>query len=407
MVGVSGGADSMALAWMLARWGAPLACIVDHGLRPGSADEARQAATRLGAIGVPARVLPARLRPGPRLSERARQARYDLLLASCREAGCADLLVAHHARDQAETVRMRRDAGSGGAGLAGMAAVVHLETARLLRPLLSVSPERLRATAKAAGLEWAEDPTNQDCHFLRPRLRQSMTVEDTGDAIETALRHGAERRTAERAVAAELADAALYPEGYAYLPAPLRPAAFAALVWTLSGRPYPPRTVGVEWRERTLHGVELTRAGRLGPGWLLMREPASVAAPVPARAGAHWDGRFLLTEDVGPGVAIGALGADAARFRRVSSLPAAILRALPALRRGEEVIAVPHLAFPDRSACRSVILLCTARPAAGAPFVPARLAPGDADGAVSTHVVGTDHAARSGVGNETGSLGIR
>lgn len=407
MVGVSGGADSMALAALLARWGAPLACIVDHGLRAGSAAEAAQAASRLATIGVPARVVQARLRPGPRVSERAREARYALLLAACSEAGCTDLLVAHHAQDQAETVRMRRDAGSGPAGLAGMAAIRYFDTARLLRPLLPIPPARLRATARAAGLAWAEDPTNQDCTFLRPRLRRSMAPADRDAALGQSALYGPARRAAEQARAAALADVSIFPEGYAYLPHPLGPEALSALVYTLSGKAHPPPSAPFEWRPRTWHGMALLRAGRLGPGWLLAREAGAVAPPMPAHAGARWDDRFVVARTAAPGVSIAALGAATPQFRRRSDLPAAILRGLPALWQGGDVLAIPHLAFPGRSACNIVLPLTTARPAAGAPFVPARAVPGDAHGAMSTHVVHKSYATQMGVAHETGSLGIR
>jgi len=373
VVGVSGGADSMALALLLSRWGKPLACVVDHGLRTGSAAEAARTAQRLAAIGVPARIVRADLRPGPAAAERAREARYALLLQACADAGCADLLVAHHAGDQAETVRMRADAGSGPRGLAGMAATTYMERARLLRPLLTIPASRLRATLRAAGLSWEEDPTNRDLRTLRARLRATEADGITAAALERAAEHGPARRERDGRIAAELAGVALFPEAYAIVPEPLGPDALAGLIWTLSGRPYPPPVQACQGMiARTTHGVLIRRAGRLGSGWLLAREPAAAAPKVPARPGAVWDGRFRLASDPGPGLTIGALGADAARFRRRSPLPSVVLQTLPALRRGEEVVLVPHLAFPDAATCRSVrIWFSPSRPAAGAPFVPA------------------------------------
>lgn len=369
VAGVSGGADSMALAYLLSRWGRPLAAIVDHGLRPESEAEAALTASRLQAIGVPSRILQARIAPGTGLAERAREARYALLLQACRDAGCADLLLAHHAQDQAETVRMRRDAGSGPAGLAGMSAITYDDAARRLRPLLPVAPGPLRATLRHAGLGWVEDPTNRDLRTLRARLRVGMDANAVKDALATAADRGVARRASEEAVAGELAQVCLRPEGFALAPAPLGPAALSALIWMLSGRPYPPAPPKTEaMRAGTLHGVVVRQAGRLGPGFLLAREPASVAGPVPARAGARWDRRFVLGSTA-PGATMGGLGADAARFRRGSDLPSVVLRGLPALRLGGELIAVPHLDFPDASTCRSLNLrFIPARPAAGAPF---------------------------------------
>ena len=112
-VAVSGGSDSMALAVLLAGWGQPTALVVDHGLRPESGHEAAATASRLAALGVAARVLPINLTFGPALAVRARAARYLAMGEACRSAGLTDLLVAHHAQDQAETLLLRRRAGSG------------------------------------------------------------------------------------------------------------------------------------------------------------------------------------------------------------------------------------------------------------------------------------------------------
>jgi hypothetical protein len=69
---------------------------------------------------------------------------------------------------------------------------------------------------------------------------------------------------------------------------------------------------------------------------------------------------------------IAALGPDAARFRRLSSLPSAVLRTLPALRRGNSLVAVPHLDYPSPEDCDGLRMVFTPRrPAAGAPFLPA------------------------------------
>lgn len=378
LAAVSGGADSMALALLLSRWGRPLACIVDHGLRPESAGEADLTARRLAALGIPAMVRHAGLAPGPAAAERARAARYALLLDACREAGCADLVVAHHAADQAETVRMRHDAGSAGPGLAGMAALAFRNEARLLRPLLSVPPARLRATAQEAGVPWVEDPTNTDPRTLRGRLRAQMDPAAYASALDVAARHGAGRRAVERQVAEELAAVRFHPEGFAVVPGPLSDAALSAVIWTVSGRSYPPPRAALEagLAPRTVHGVLLRRAGRLGPGTIVAREPSAAAAAHPARAGFVWDGRFRLDGVPGPDLLVGALGPDAARFRRASALPAVVLQTLPALRRRQELVAVPHLAFPDAQSCRSLAFwFCPARAAACAPFMPSIVNP--------------------------------
>ena len=356
VVGVSGGADSMALALLLSRWGRPHAAIVDHGLRADSAAEAGLTAERLAGLGIPSSTARASLAAGPAQAERARAARYGLLFAACEAAGVADLLVAHHAGDQAETVHMRSAAGSGAVGLAAMAAVTYRNTARLLRPLLGVEPARLRATLRQAGVEWVEDPGNADRRTVRGALRATMSAADRDAALALAAASAADRDRVERTVADELATVRLAPEGFAIVPDALGPDALSALLWTISGRRYPPPRAHLArgLAARTVHGVLLRPAGRLGAGTLVTREPGAMQAAMPACDGTVWDGRFRLRGTVPAGLSIGAVGAQAAALRRRSPLPAVVLAALPALRDGPAIVAVPHLAFPDEAACRSV-----------------------------------------------------
>ncbi len=378
-VAVSGGADSMALALLLAGWGRPVAMIVDHGLRPESGAEAALTAARLAEWGIAARVLPlSGLARGPALAERARTARYAALAAACRDAGLTDLLLAHHAQDQAETLLLRQGAGSGPAGLAGMAPVTHREAVRLIRPLLMVMPARLRATLRRAGASWVEDPTNTDPATPRAKLRAAFVRGDTAPVpvlCSAAQRHGAARREREASVAVELAQQVSFlPGGVAVITGPaLSAAALSALIWTVSGASHPPGTAAVArlaWRLRpaTLHGtVILPMPG----GWLVGREAAAQAGAVPAQAGAVWDRRFRLLAAPPRGATLGPLGDNAARLRRWSGLPAALLRTLPAIQCSEGLFAVPSLSYPDPDTCCAVpIAFCSPRPAAPAPFAP-------------------------------------
>jgi tRNA(Ile)-lysidine synthase len=192
VLGVSGGPDSMALMWLAARWrqaraNGPrlIAVTVDHGLRPEAAREARAVKAAAGALDLPHRTLRWRGdKPGTGVPEAARSARYRLLAKAARSAGASHILTAHTRDDQAETLLMRLLRGSGIAGLAAMAAVSEREGVLLARPLLDVSKARLIATLKAAGLDFADDPTNRDTAFTRPRLRALMPAlaAEGGDA---------------------------------------------------------------------------------------------------------------------------------------------------------------------------------------------------------------------------------
>jgi len=394
---VSGGADSMALAVLAAGWaaaggGTVTALVVDHGLRAESHQEATTTIERLRQRAIPARLLTiSGLARGPALSERARRARYAVLEEYCAAAGILHLLLGHHAADQAETVAMRTRSGSGAAGLAGMAALLETPVLRLLRPLLRVSPARLRATLRAADLQWVEDPTNADPAWTRARLRAEWADPAgdgpaTRDALEAAARSGQARQATERAVASELAaHATIHPEGCATLASSVSPSGLAALLRMISASPYPPSPSQVErlaaaLRPATIAGVRILAAPKrltLDP-WLLAREASAMALPVPARPGAVWDRRFRLGANsaIPAGAMLGALGSDAARLRHLSPLPAAVLHTLPALRVEGNLFAVPHLHYCAAGGCSlPTVENCPPVPAAGAPFIPSPAAP--------------------------------
>lgn len=388
-VAVSGGGDSLALAVLArdwARWrdGSTLALVVDHGLRPASADEARITIERLTGLGVPARLLPlSNLKHGPALAERARIMRYAVLAGACREAGILHLLLGHHAADQVETLAMRVLRGSQTHGLAGMAALRETAGLRLLRPLLEVEPALLRDLLTASGIDWVEDPSNQDARALRPRLRQRL-ARHTGD--ETGLTQaiaavGRLRSREETETAAELAcRTTIRPEGFALLsPGRVGSAAMSSLVRTVGGMPYPASPgqisdLAARPKPATVAGVRIMPAGGFGDGWLIVREEAAIMEPVAASPDTIWDHRFRVFGDRAfPGGAlIGKLGSDAARFRDDSDLPSAVLRTLPALRIGKVLAAVPHLGYVSHEYDARVTVLFSPRtPVAGPCFVPA------------------------------------
>ena len=175
-VAVSGGPDSLALL-LLARAACPgrvEAATVDHRLRPESAGEARFVADLCATLEVPHAVLAPSEPIGGNLQSSARRARYTLLEAWRSEQSLDFVLTAHHADDQAETLLMRLNRGSGVGGLAGIRAV----NGRVLRPLLGWRRAELEALVAEAGLEAVADPSNGDERFDRARLRQRLQQAD-------------------------------------------------------------------------------------------------------------------------------------------------------------------------------------------------------------------------------------
>jgi len=368
-IAVSGGADSMALAllaqyWACRRGGAVIALTVDHGLRPGSGTEAELTLSRLAGRGIPGRklIVPDLLR-GPALAERARDARYEVLIDACTALGIIHLLVAHHRGDQVETVMMRALSSSAPRGLAGMAALSEARFVRILRPLLDIPPGNLRGFLTHRGMDWIEDPSNRDRSALRARLRGARAdLDGTGKATEAvaeaARQAGVHRAARDRAVALTLAErATIGPEGYAVVtPGAIDPEALAALIRTIAGAPHAPpidraAVMARDLGKATLGGVMILPAGRRGPGWLLVRERRAMQGPVAACLNAVWDGRFRLTgalpDGFAPGLVVRALSSEAARFRTRGGLPASVLHGLPALWLGEKLIAIPHIGFGD------------------------------------------------------------
>ena len=115
---------------------------------------------------------------GGNVEGRARNARYEALADLCEQYGIADLLLAHHQNDQAETVLLQLLRGSGVAGLSGMPNTRELKTPNkqitLWRPLLNQSRAELESYAKEHMLKWVEDPSNRDDVFKRNAIRKQI-----------------------------------------------------------------------------------------------------------------------------------------------------------------------------------------------------------------------------------------
>jgi tRNA(Ile)-lysidine synthase len=192
VLAVSGGPDSVALMWLMARWRRALArgprlitVTVDHGLRAASAREASDVKRLARSLGLPHHTLRWRgAKPQTGLPAAARAERYRLLAKAAQNHGASHILTAHTRDDQAETLLMRLLRGSGIAGLSAMARQSPRHGVVLARPLLQVSKAQLIATLKKAKISFADDPSNRDPHFTRPRLRALMPVlaAEGGDA---------------------------------------------------------------------------------------------------------------------------------------------------------------------------------------------------------------------------------
>jgi len=354
-VAVSGGADSTALALLAQRFarergGRVRAFIVDHGLRDGSGPEAALTRGRLAAQGIESEILTLQGLPsGAGLQTHARRARYEALSQAAFAAGCLYVLLGHHADDQAETVAMRAERGAG--GLEGMAAWSARGPMVLLRPLLGFRKHELRGWLAAQGMAWVEDPSNLSERFERVRVRLAGT-----EAVAV----GAEARAAREArdAAFMAAHVVIRPEGFALVDAGEVPVSvLGAVIRTVGGADYAPRQEALgrfagRLYRATLGGVRILPAGRLGAGWLCVRELAASAPPVAAKTGARWDGRFSLAAGSAGG-SLGALGCEVKKFKNYNSLPNSVLAVMPALRGpgGEVAFPAPACFVPPQPLC--------------------------------------------------------
>lgn len=238
---VSGGPDSLA---MLLLAGAAIpgrfeVATVDHRLRPESAAECAMVARICLDREVPCEVLPVRVGEGNVQAE-ARSARYSALAKWAVRRGLSAVATAHHADDQAETLLMRLNRGSGVSGLAGIRerSIIPPFPTPVIRPLLTFRHAELAALVAASGISAVEDPSNTSDRFDRVRLRKALAESPWLDPLALA------------ASAAHLA------------------AADEALEWAASR----------EWNERVVGTESGFRYRRLAPKAVAMRVLARIVA---------------------------------------------------------------------------------------------------------------------------------
>jgi tRNA(Ile)-lysidine synthase len=148
---------------------------VDHGLRAESAAECALVARLCARFDVRCAILKVAVAPG-NLQASARAARYVALGDWATARGLSAIATAHHADDQAETLLMRLNRGSGVAGLAGVRdrSVVPGGDLPLIRPLLSLRRAELARVVAAAEIDPVQDPSNANPRYDRVKVRQGL-----------------------------------------------------------------------------------------------------------------------------------------------------------------------------------------------------------------------------------------
>ncbi len=239
---VSGGADSLALLTLAVAAGCDVTAVhVDHGLRPGSADEAQVVEAAAARLGARFRAETVDVAPGPNLEARARAARYAVLPAG--------VLTGHTADDQAETVLLNLLRGAGLDGLAGMRPNCVPYSGGPSHPILALRRHETEAVCRGEGLTPFIDPTNTDPVHRRNRVRAELVplLNDIAqrDVVPVLARQAALLRD-EAATLDTLATALDPTDAGALAAAAPAVARRAVRTWLSEGQDHPPDAATVE-----------------------------------------------------------------------------------------------------------------------------------------------------------------
>jgi tRNA(Ile)-lysidine synthase len=192
LVAVSGGADSLALAYALSLEAPKLALrvegvTVDHQLQSQSSVQAERVVAALTKMGIEkTHVIKVDVDITDGLEASARRARYEALDACAEKTGAEIILLGHTRDDQSESVLLGLARGSGARSLSAMAA----RNGKYLRPLLSITREETLGACAEAHLDPWDDPHNADKTFTRVRVRTDVIPnleKNLGPGISAAL----------------------------------------------------------------------------------------------------------------------------------------------------------------------------------------------------------------------------
>lgn len=352
LVAVSGGSDStgllVALSKRIGSNQSVCAVTVDHALRPEAAAEAEDVHRFCAALGIEHLTLRWDGRkPESAISAMAREARYGLIAEAARRFDADLVVTAHTLDDQNETVLMRaaRSETSENRGLAGIAPAVlfdrHLWVAR---PFLEVGRQEIRDFLRAEGRDWIDDPSNDDPHYERVRIRKALKQ---GDLLPR--KPEPEERTAQALAAAAIIErhvtlhdgvvAHIAPAAFDVHPQALR-FALSGLIAFLGGRANGPSS---EALVRLIDLIAQREPGRMTlgrvfvalrrDGLYLVRENRDIPRLIlsPGEEGV-WDGRWRFRNR-----SVHILGIGASAGVRSSKAETALASLPPDLRRRGQV----------------------------------------------------------------------
>ena len=174
---LSGGRDSMALAYALKAQGTPFFAVnFEHGIRGAKSKEDSKFVADwceengIECLSISFDTVAYAKEKGLTVEQGARELRYYHLNKLVEEGKCHIVALAHHNDDQAETMLMRIFRGTGVRGLKGMSEV----SGCFVRPLINYTREDIDAYVKENNIPYVEDETNSDDTYTRNYIRKEL-----------------------------------------------------------------------------------------------------------------------------------------------------------------------------------------------------------------------------------------
>lgn len=175
ILAVSGGSDSQvllkAVPHIAKQFGVKCFAVgINHGLRP-EADQELDLAEKLAISNhIPFIRIKVKVSDGASLQAQARDARYTALMEQADIYHAKYITTAHHFDDRAETVLIRLIRGKH----IGSLGVLPTISGRIFRPMLKVTKQEIFSYCKRWKLHYASDPSNENTHYLRVKIRKEI-----------------------------------------------------------------------------------------------------------------------------------------------------------------------------------------------------------------------------------------
>ena len=179
-LGVSGGPDSMALAYLLNKWvrmkkGKLYALIFDHRIRKNSKEESVKVKDMLKDLNIKSIIIKAKKNKliKNNMSE-ARTNRFQGLTSYCKKNNIIHLFLGHHFDDNLETYLIRKINGSNLEGLDSMNNISYFTSIQILRPLIKINKSSIINFNKKYKIKFINDPSNKDINYTRVKVRNFL-----------------------------------------------------------------------------------------------------------------------------------------------------------------------------------------------------------------------------------------